>query len=254
LELSDRRFDHNDRITAIAVSPNGDWFASSSRDGSLKVWSFPDRVLMQSRRLSSVLQLPEDRVQVLAVSSDGETLVGANSRSLQTWQAKTLQQLNVSPSPLVPAAVSAAGERSLQVSGLSGGEVAVWDLQSWQERRRWTGNRDRVVAMSPDGKTLVTGGQSIGLWDVETGQQRLKIARSLPEDGVVALSPDGRLLAVSAPEDNGVLQLWDARTGGLLHRETASHVSSLTFSADGETLISGDLYGAIAIWHLTHSL
>jgi WD40 repeat protein len=66
----------------------------------------------------------------------------------------------------------------------------------------------------------------------------------------VALSPDSQLLAMTVPADNGVIQIWDTRTGALLQSETASHISSLVFGIEGQTLIGGDIYGSIGIWHI----
>ena len=33
---------HTDRVTALAVSPDGCWIASGSRDGTVRLWRFPD--------------------------------------------------------------------------------------------------------------------------------------------------------------------------------------------------------------------
>ncbi|KPQ38389.1 MAG: putative DNA-binding protein kinase [Phormidium sp. OSCR] len=251
LTLADRRYDHRDRVTALAVSPNGDWFASSSSDGTLKIWSFPDRVLLQSRRLSSVLGLPEDQVQLLAVSPDGDRLIGATAQGLQTWNPDSFDLINTLPLPIIPKALSLSDRQGLQIGGTSGGDVAIWDLQGLREHRRWTANQQQVLALSPKGETLVTASpDAITLWDVETGQPRATLPQTPPEQVVAALSPDGQLLAMTVPADHGMIQIWDTRTGTLLHSETASHISSLVFGMQGQTLIGGDIYGSIGIWHI----
>ena len=217
LRLGNRRYDHGDRVTSIAVSPTGDWFASSSEDGTLKIWSFPDRVLLQSRRLSSVLGLPEDQVQVLAVGANGDRLVGATSQGLQTWNPATFDLINALPLPVTPNALSLAGQEHLQMGGTTGGDIAIWDIDGLRERRRWPGNAQDVLALSPDGQTLVTAGAGdISLWNVETGQRQATLPQEPPENLVVALSPDSRLLAMTVPADNGVIQIWDTTTGALI--------------------------------------
>ncbi|WP_170190689.1 WD40 repeat domain-containing protein, partial [Geitlerinema sp. P-1104] len=119
------------------------------------------------------------------------------------------------------------------------------------ERRRWPGNAQAVLALSPDGQTLVTAGAGdISLWNVETGQRQATLPQDPPDNLVVALSPQSRLLAMTVPADNGVIQIWDTTTGALLHSETASHISTLAFGINGKTLIGGDIYGGIGIWHL----
>lgn len=251
LTLGDRRYDHRDRVTSIAVSPTGDWFASSSQDGTLKIWSFPDRVLLQSRRLSSVLGLPQDQVQVLAVGANGDRLIGATSQGLQTWNPATFDLINALPLPVTPNALSLANQDHLQMGGTTGGDIAIWDIDGLRERRRWPGNAQEVLALSPDGQTLVTAGAGdISLWNVETGQRQATLPQDPPDNLVVALSPQSRLLAMTVPADNGVIQIWDTTTGALLHSETASHISTLAFGINGKTLIGGDIYGGIGIWHL----
>lgn len=251
LTLADRRYDHRDRVTSIAVSPRGDWFASSSSDGTLKIWSFPDRVLLQSRRLSSVLGLPEDQVQLLAVGPDGDRLIGVTSGGLQTWNPASFDLITTLPLPIVPQAFSLSDRQGLQIGGISGGDVTIWDLNGLREHRRWPANQQQVLALSPKGETLVTASpDGITLWDVETGKSRATLPQTPPEHLVAALSPDSQLLAMTVPDDNGVIQIWDTHSGVLLHSETASHISTLVFGSHGKTLIGGDLYGSIGVWHI----
>jgi WD40 repeat protein len=73
----------------------------------------------------------------------------------------------------------------------------------------------RRVAVTPDGRRLVSSGGlggTLRLWDSQTGQP---IAVPLLEDSrslrSVAVTPDGRRF-VSGGSD-GTLRLWDAQTG-----------------------------------------
>jgi WD40 repeat protein/serine/threonine protein kinase len=96
----------------------------------------------------------------------------------------------------------------------------------------------RVVTMSADGRTVVTGGgvgdQAVQVWHVGSGA----CLRTLSASSVssVALSGDGRV-AVSAGGDT--LQVWDVASGECLRRLSASSVSSVAVSADGRIAISG---------------
>ena len=67
------------------------------------------------------------------------------------------------------------------------------------------------------------------------------------------LSPDGRFLAITIPDwqdKDFPIQLWDGKTGELLHTLTGHtrSVTALTFSPDSKTLVSGDEYETIRVW------
>src|SRR5207248_1300880 len=70
---------------------------------------------------------------------------------------------------------------------------------------------------------------------------------------VLAFAPDGRTLASNGPL-KGQVQLWDTASGkevGSLRGNVAS-VSSLAFSRDGKSLVSGDARGepVVVVWDL----
>jgi WD40 repeat protein/tRNA A-37 threonylcarbamoyl transferase component Bud32 len=79
-------------------------------------------------------------------------------------------------------------------------------------------NGRRVVAISPDGKTVATGTKgAVHLWDVATGRAR---GQPLPVQGVVrfvAFSADGTFLVAAGlnlpPSADGEFRSWDAATG-----------------------------------------
>jgi WD40 repeat protein/predicted Ser/Thr protein kinase/tetratricopeptide (TPR) repeat protein len=112
------------------------------------------------------------------------------------------------------------------------------------------------VALSPDGKTLATGGFEgdensdqpavVRLWDADTGAPRATLRGHQSADtrpglwGVLSLafSRDGKLLA-SGGQD-GVIKLWDVASGTerATLRGHKGGVNSLAFTPDGRTLAS----------------
>jgi WD40 repeat protein len=101
----------------------------------------------------------------------------------------------------------------------------------------------RYVTISPDGKTLASGGadNSIRLWDVESGKERVALenAAEFWVDSV-AFSPDGKTLAAGL--GGNTIKLWDigTRKGSTLLELGSQFASPLVvFSPDGKTLASG---------------
>lgn len=108
------------------------------------------------------------------------------------------------------------------------------------------------LAMSDDGKTLVSGGRdkAIRVWDVATGQ----LTKTLQSDSgtveAVAVSSDGNTI-VSAGGDR-MVRIWDL-TSAQPPRMMAGHQNipnRVAISADGKTLIS-TAYSEIKLWDMT---
>lgn len=112
-------------------------------------------------------------------------------------------------------------------------------VMSWTlETRRHRGAMYHV-AISPDGKTLATGGLdgTIRLWDVETGKF---IKCLLGHNSYVyrlAWSPDGNTLA-SAGAYDGSCGLWDVKSGLLLRAIRSKHgvVTYVAWSPNGRQI------------------
>ncbi len=110
------------------------------------------------------------------------------------------------------------------------------------------------IALSPDGKILVSGNSDgdICLWDVETGRKRNTLTSS-PGWGSInqsVFSPDGKMFATS--RDDGKISLWDVNTGELKEwfRDHTAPISCLAFTPDGHTLASGSQDNTIRLWNV----
>jgi len=108
------------------------------------------------------------------------------------------------------------------------------------------------LAVSPDGKQVVTGGwQAIKIWDALSGSELMTIPTgNRGEITCVALSPDGKWIA--SGEDSGQVSIWDAATGNQESTIKAHlhDVSSVAFSPDGERIVSCsyDGIGKAKVW------
>ncbi len=139
-----------------------------------------------------------------------------------------------------------------QLVAETGNELRLWDARTRTLKQTLKPHLFMVtwVAFSPDGKTLATSStdETVKLWDVATG----RLVRTLEAATFVfgqwlAFSPDGGTLAVAGEwkevegGGEGLVQLWDVRTGELRRVLTGSGnpTLSVAFSPDGKSLVSG---------------
>jgi WD40 repeat protein len=141
------------------------------------------------------------------------------------------------------ASQDSTGKRGLAVEDLTetGADIAVFptDVAVFLQ----TSHINRVkAAFSPDGKLLVTGSETIKLWDVANGREIRTFLGHSDQVYTVMFSPDGRRI-VSASDDE-TIKVWDAETGKEIHT-FSGHSGSVI---DGRRIISASEDETMEVW------
>jgi WD40 repeat protein len=118
-------------------------------------------------------------------------------------------------------------------------EISVWDVQTGKFLRSLPGSNDAGVgAISADGRWLASTGQTLGVWNLETGQRvSVGAGHSMIANGL-ALSKRCDWIATN---DYGEVRLWDPTTGkpkGTLDTGT-TFMRSAAVSPDGKLIAAG---------------
>jgi WD40 repeat protein len=243
---------HTNIVSAIAIDLQGRIFASSSYDGTVRLWQ------LSTGQQLRVFQHGEP-VYCVAISPDSRTIAsGGKDRTIKLWNAQTGQHIRTLGGWFGGHAdtvltVAFHPDRKRLASGSADRTVRLWKLNSGKELRQISGYSHAItsLAISPDGSILVTGSleKAIKIRQFGSGQ----LVRSLRESYkilTVAFSPNGETFASGGSD--GIARLWDLKSGRVLQTfsEHSDFVSAVSFSKDGKILLSGDGDGNIKLWQV----
>ncbi len=233
---------HTDGVWSLAFSPDGRYLASSSDDGTARLWDITGR---SAGQCVHVLQDHAGRVRAIAFSPDGSLLAsGSDDRTIRLWDTHkgTCIRILYSHSDRVWS-VAFHPEGNLLATGSTDQSVRIWDVHTGSCLQTLQGHTASVrsVTFTPDGNVAVSGSDdhTVRLWHVHTGDSLHVLHGHTNRVWSVASSPDGRLLA-SSSEDR-TIRIWNTTTWGCL-RILQGHihgVRSVAFSPVGNLLASG---------------
>lgn len=238
--LGDRRFRHGMGSGAMDISPDGKCIVSAGIQG-VKVWE-----AATGRELRTFWK-SEDAVCALAFSPNGKWVVAANrSGHLKTWDpyaGEELRTLSRQAGSIRSLAVTRNSKRI--VSGGLDGYVKLWSAGTGKLiRSDETGTSIQGLALSPDGKRLVTVGRN----HLEVRSMSSWKGRSMKEltPGAdlktVAYGPDGRWFVVGGRGGRwlDVLRIWSVKTRQEQLELVGAEgwIQAVAVSPDGQRILS----------------
>jgi WD40 repeat protein len=135
------------------------------------------------------------------------------------------------------------------VSDGEGNTLKIWDVETGREVRTLKGHTwvPSCVAYSPDGKYIASGSKETKIWDAETGREVRTLEGHARGVGCLAFTPDGQWLVSSGNDPSP--KVWDVATGEELFRlEGHSSVSTFAYSRDGKRIVTGSGDRTVTVW------
>lgn len=154
---------HDDRITSVRYSPNGQFLASSSWDNTVKLWTTDGKLL-------KTLKGHTGQVTNVQFSPDGKTIASTSyDTTIKLWNldGKELKTLKGHTSTVTSVGFSQDGEKLISAS--SDGNIKLWDFKQGSVLANLKRNSSTVnsVVFSPDGTIVASANadQTIVLWN-----------------------------------------------------------------------------------------
>jgi RNA polymerase sigma factor (sigma-70 family) len=275
-ELRRRLHGHERFVTGAILAADGRALFSAGADFTLRRWDLATGEARWHTKLGPQAAYLGG-AGALACSPDGKRLVvklavtnGTVLRLVDGETGQTLDDIRPADDAVVHGAAFLPDGRSLVV-WTGDRKARVWDVTTGKVVRdvEYTeavrvrrgpvaipGSSDFAMfaaTVSPDGRLIAFASDHdlIAVHDLEFGREWCRVEKLPHGVGCLAFSPDGRTLAWGNGVDP-VVHLLEIATGKERHAFTGHRggVVSLTFSADGNTLISGGNDTTLLVWDL----
>lgn len=249
---------HNDTVSDLTISSDGQFLISSSWDHTLRLWD-----LNTGNTTRQFVGHTKDVLSVSFSADNRKIVSGSRDKSIKMWnilgQCKHTQQnhsdwvscVRFSPDPKKPLLVSGGWDKL----------VKVWDLKKLELRTDFIGHQGYIntVTISPDGSLCASAGRDgkIMLWDLNESKHLYSLEAG-KEVHALVFSPTRNWLCAAV---GSTIMVWDLQEKKLLENlspeifvKTLPECLSLAWSADGNTLYSGHSDHLIRVWQAISTL
>lgn len=245
---------HTDKVTSIALSPDGHTIASASFDDTIRLWD---------ARTGQTIQELTIKQPVFAVSfsPDGQYIACAYSYShdidfsIHIWNLnKNCHQSVLKGHRGLTRSVEFSHDGISLISASDDGTIRVWDVSKGRCQKVLRGEGKGVLsaAFSPDDSYIASASFDgvIRIWDAAKGVLVKKLEGHTDVATNVAFSGDGSMLA-STSEDY-TIRIWDTTTWQCIRclKGHQRFVLSAAFGPDNLVLVSGSLDNTVRLWDL----
>jgi WD40 repeat protein len=245
--------EHSRAVTGLAFSPDGRTLASASWDGTVKLWSVPEGLLVET--------LPGERgpMSRVAWSPDGRTLAcSGQDNMIWLWSVEDAAYRTVIRGHAARIRGMVFTPDSLRLlSGGDDGTLRIWDALDGRCIYVMQGYRltTNGVIWSPDSKWLagISSAIMLTIYDVEGILPPRLLSEHTRRIEGWNWSPDSRRLA-SADMDN-TIHIWDIHTGEsllVLHYldDPANIFNDVDWSSDGRWLAATSTRHGVVLWDM----
>jgi serine/threonine protein kinase/CubicO group peptidase (beta-lactamase class C family)/WD40 repeat protein len=240
---------HTDKVHNVRYSPDAKWLATSSQDGSVRVYE------AATGKPGLVIPGKSEPSLGLAFTRDSRTLIHTSHEpkqggDLHFWDiaaGKEVKTLEASPKGLFDVQVSPDGKQ-LACGGWDK-NIRIYNLETLdkpmvlpQPELQFI----RALSFAPNGERLAAVGDRLSVWNLRTGQ--LEKTVPLPIQSGVQMSPTDQLIATSSYREGEIL-FFDISCNPLGRwKAHPTDIYGLAFSPDATRVASAGTGGKVWLW------
>jgi len=254
---------HSGRVTAVALSPDGERVFSASVDGNIMAWNRRRTICLETMR-----SVDGNGIVDMAMTSSGKHLVSLSSDgTINRWDAGSLDCLRTFECVAKGAIqIAATPDARYAISAEMAKGLKLWDLETGHclrtlEQVQPTSFGTLAVAGSPDAKLIaVTASKGdenswnkrrdVEVWDLINGDRLCKFESHDMDVLAVAVTPDMRYV-VSASADK-TLKAWDLGSALTQYSGIPGHrgTAAIAMTPDGSKAVSAHADGLLTVWDM----
>ncbi|MGG6263105.1 protein kinase domain-containing protein [Leptolyngbya sp. AN03gr2] len=241
--------DAPDRLTKLAVSPNGQWLFGTSNSREVTIWN------LATGQAARSFTLKEAAIEAVAFSPDSRTIAtSTQNHQMQLWDVGSGKMVRTLENRMLNSAGTEANincmffaPNQLIIGATTNNRMKVWDANTGSLKRVFSGHSELVDTMqiSRDGRILYSFGRDRAIaWDINAN----KIVSIFPREsaGVTNVRWSGEHLLTL--HENGNVRLWDPQSGRLI--ETLTTVQGKTAVSDKAQYLANAVNQEIKIWKI----
>lgn len=250
-----QRYQHSiEGSYAADISNDGKWSVSSSIHHGISAWDLDKNALIY--QWSQQQDSSDNLVLAIDISDNNSHALTASRENFALWNLKSGKSegyWKIRESNIRDIAISNNGDYLL--IGKGNGTVVHVAVDTGR-RLEFLGHKEKIntVDMMPNGRVAMSGGNDFiaYVWDTQSGQVIYQFNHT-SRVSKVTLDPLGRF-AFSADSMKSA-HVWNLKTGKLVStlQGTKRHevFSSVRFSPDGKTLVTGAASSKVSVWNIT---
>ena len=250
-------------ITAIAFSPDDQFFITGDARGGCALWSTKTAQLVRSSNTHN------RKITAIAFTSDGKRALTASSdNTVVQWDMATGAEpvaQNLKPGvAIVSMALVGGGRQAL----LLGDEhtVSLWDIdraaliKTLDLKTAGVQYSASYLAVSPDGHFALLAdyeNRIVRLWDLQADREKLAPGNMDARKAFITLTSGQVWAATFSPDGRNIVtvggtgaRVWDAEKGTeRMSLSPSGAVASANFSTDGKRVVTGSWDNSARIWN-----
>ncbi len=235
-------------VLSIAISQDGQLFATGHKDGKARLWNGI------TRQLIHVYSGHESSVLAIAIEPNNRwMLTGSSDKTIKRWDVFTNQHLcTYKGHQDVVKSVAISPKGDWIISGSFDKTIKKWDVLKGKCLSTYYGHQHWIytVAISMDGNWFVSGSNDKTLKKWGVSQTKCLQTYSGHTDTVyaVAISPNGEWV-VSGSYDKTLIR-WNTQTTQCvqIYREHKDRINTIAIASNGKYILSGSNDKTVKQW------